>query len=161
MFLIKSLNHSSKREFGEIEMGDRAGVLEVKLIEARDLKNMDFAVKMNTYVVIEYGNQKHTSCVAKGKGTKPVWNETFRFEAEYPGGDENHKYMLHFRIMNTHKILDHDVFVGQSTIYVKDLIALGTDRGNAELRSAKYRVVLQDKTYAGEISVALSFSINQ
>lgn len=37
MFLI------SKREFGEIEMGDRAGVLEVKLIEARGLKDMDFA----------------------------------------------------------------------------------------------------------------------
>ncbi|KAL6142115.1 hypothetical protein ACLB2K_060398 [Fragaria x ananassa] len=154
MFLI------SKREFGEIEMGDQAGVLEVKLIEARGLKDMDFAVKMNTYVVIEYGNQKHTSCVAKGKGTKPVWNETFKLKAEYPGG-EDHKYMLHFRIMNTHKILDHDVFVGQSTIYVKDLIASGMDKGKAELRSAKYRVVLQDKTYAGEICVALSFSINQ
>lgn len=145
-------------EIGEIEMAD--GILEVMLIEAKGLKNMDFAVKMNTYVVIEYGNQKHTSSVAKGKGTKPVWNEKFKFKAEYPGG-EDHKYMLHFRIMNTHKILDHDEFVGQSTIYVKDLIALGTETGKAELRSAKYRVVLQDKTYAGEISVALSFSKNQ
>ncbi|KAL6138735.1 hypothetical protein ACLB2K_064014 [Fragaria x ananassa] len=141
-------------------MGDRAGVLEVKLIEAKGLKDMDFAVKMNTYVVIEYGNQKQRSCVAKGMGTKPVWNETFKLKAEYPGGGD-HKYMLHFRIMNTHKILDHDVFVGQSTIYVKDLIASGMDKGKAELRSAKYRVVLQDKTYAGEICVALSFSINQ
>ncbi|XP_050383292.1 16 kDa phloem protein 1-like [Argentina anserina] len=153
MFLI------SLRGFAEIEMGDRAGVLEVNLIEARGLKDMDFAVKMNTYVVIEYGNQRQTSSVAKGQGTKPVWNETFKFKAEYPGGEEN-KYMLHLRIMNTHKILDDDVFVGQSTIFVKNLIASGTDTGKAGLRSAKYRVVLQDQTYAGEISVALSFSVN-
>ncbi|XP_048438921.1 elicitor-responsive protein 1-like [Pyrus x bretschneideri] len=135
------------------------GVLEVTLVEAQGLKNMDFFVKMNTYVIIQYGNQKHTSNVAKGSGTKPIWNEKFTFNVEYPGGAD-HKYMLWFRIMDTQKLLDHDVVVGESKVYVKDVIALGTERGKAELRSAKHRVVLQDKTYAGEISVALTFTLN-
>ncbi|XP_008240867.1 PREDICTED: elicitor-responsive protein 1-like [Prunus mume] len=136
-----------------------AGTLEVTLVEARSLKNMDFIVKMNPYVVIQYGNQKHTSTIAKGQGTKPVWNEKFRFDAEYSDG-KDHKYMLLFRIMDTQKLLDHDVFIGESKMYVKDVIASGTEKGKAELGVAKYRVVLQDKTFAGEISVALAFTLN-
>lgn len=38
---------------------------------------------------------------------------------------------------------------------LQDVIASGTEKGKAELGVAKYRLVLQDKTYAGEISVAL------
>ncbi|KAE8099384.1 hypothetical protein FH972_017369 [Carpinus fangiana] len=43
-------------------------------------------------------------------------------------------------------------------IYVKDVVSLGVETGKAELRRGKYRVVLPDKTYSGEICVAATFT---
>jgi NurA-like 5'-3' nuclease len=45
-------------------------------------------------------------------------------------------------------------------IYVKDVVSFGVETGKAELRHGKYRVVLPDKTYSGEISVAVTFTHN-
>ncbi|PQQ09978.1 elicitor-responsive protein 1-like [Prunus yedoensis var. nudiflora] len=133
------------------------GTLEVTLVEARSLRNMDFIdepIRCNS-IWKSKAYKHHSQRSASGDtGRSPVWNEKFRFDAEYHDG-EDHKYMLLFRIMDTRKLLDHDVFVGESKMYVKDVIASGTEKGKAELGVAKYRVVLQDKTYAGEISVAL------
>ncbi|KAK9985275.1 hypothetical protein SO802_030226 [Lithocarpus litseifolius] len=135
-----------------------SGILEVVLVDCKGIREKEFLVKMNPYVVIRYGNQECKSSVARGEGNKPVWNEKFTFNAEYPGG-EDHKYKLTFHIMDKHKISD-DAFVGETTIYVKDVVSLGVETGKAELRRGKYRVVLPDKTYAGEICVAVNFTSN-
>lgn len=45
-------------------------------------------------------------------------------------------------------------------IYIKDVLSLGAEKGKEELKAQKYRVVLPDNTYSGEISVAVTFTLN-
>uniref|UniRef100_A0A5B7C506 C2 domain-containing protein n=1 Tax=Davidia involucrata TaxID=16924 RepID=A0A5B7C506_DAVIN len=90
-----------------------------------------------------------------GQGSNPVWNEKFKFNVEYPGADDQYKLIL--------KIMDKDAFsaddyLGQATIYLKDLLALGVENGTAELHPRKYSVVYADQTYCGEIRVGVTFT---
>ncbi|KAL7169906.1 hypothetical protein ACSBR2_034868 [Camellia fascicularis] len=150
------------------------GTLEVLLVDAYGLKDRESVlgcfncinpcntIKMRPYVVIQYENQESTSCVAEqGEGRKLVWNEKMTFNVEYPvpGVHEDQTYKLILRIMDKHKLSD-DNLVGEITIYIKDVLSFGAEKGKAELRPQKYRVVLPDKTYSGEISVAVTFTLN-
>ena len=45
-------------------------------------------------------------------------------------------------------------------IYVKDLVSMGVETGKAHLRPTKCRVVLPNKSYAGEVSVAVAFTLD-
>ncbi|XP_021813767.1 elicitor-responsive protein 1 [Prunus avium] len=85
---------------------------------------------MDPYVLIQYKGQERKSSVAREQGSSPVWNERFTFRAEYPGSGEQYKVTL--------KIMDKDTFtaddyIGEATIYVKDLLALGVENGTAQL----------------------------
>ncbi|MCL7034585.1 hypothetical protein MKW94_014835 [Papaver nudicaule] len=116
--------------------------------------------KMDPYVVIQFGNQRRKSTVARGEGRAPLWNEKFTFDVEYPADnvrDEHHQYKLNFTIMDKDRF-SRDDFVGESTIYVRDVISLGVQNGTSEIRASTYRVVLHNKTYSGEIRIGLSFT---
>ncbi|KAG6758333.1 hypothetical protein POTOM_038676 [Populus tomentosa] len=120
------------------------GILEVKLVKAKGLGNPDF-----------FGLSCYCSS-SLSQGGRPVWNETLTFKVEYPGQGGNYKLTL--------KIMDRDTFsaddsVGEATIYVKDLLALGVENGTAELQTQKYRVVNADKSYRGEIQVGVTFTL--
>ncbi|RWV97246.1 hypothetical protein GW17_00039984 [Ensete ventricosum] len=43
-------------------------------------------------------------------------------------------------------------------VHVGNVIALGMEEGFAELEPAKYRVVLEDESYYGEIEVGVRFT---
>ncbi|EXC20172.1 Elicitor-responsive protein 1 [Morus notabilis] len=131
------------------------GIMEVLLVNAKDLGDSDFFGDMDPYVLIQYKGQELKSSVARGRGGNPVWNEKFSFRAEYPGSGDNYKIIL--------KILDKDTFssddfIGQATIYVEDLLVLGAENGTAEMHPVKYRVIRQDNTYRGEIQVGVTFT---
>ncbi|KAH0979723.1 hypothetical protein GBA52_006900 [Prunus armeniaca] len=131
------------------------GILEVKLVSAKGLGDTDLLSRMDPYVLIHYKGQERKSGVARGQGSSPVWNERFTFRAEYPGSGEQYKVTL--------KIMDKDTFtaddyIGEASIYVKDLLALGVENGTAQLHPLKYSVVRADRTYRGEIQVGLTFT---
>ncbi|KAI3748748.1 hypothetical protein L6452_12043 [Arctium lappa] len=131
------------------------GVLEVNLVDARGLSKSDFLNKIDPYVLIQYKNQEHKSSIANGQGSNPKWNENFTFRVEYPGADEQPKLVL--------TIMDHDTFssddcIGQTTIYLKELLEQGTENGTAELRPHKRNVVNSSQSYSGEIRVGLTFT---
>ncbi|XP_057498717.1 16 kDa phloem protein 1-like [Actinidia eriantha] len=148
------------------------GTLEVLLVNAHGIKDRERnllgclyclnpcnAIKMRPYVVVQFGNQESTSCVAdQGEGKKLVWNEKITFEVEYPGV-EDQTYKLILRIIDKHKISD-DNFVGETTIYIKDVLSIGAEKGKAQLGTQKYRVVSPDNSYSGEISVSVTFSLD-
>lgn len=46
----------------------------------------------------------------------------------------------------------------QYSIYVKDLLETGAEKGTAQLHATKYSVVQTDDSYCGEIKVGLSFT---
>ncbi|KAJ0771820.1 putative C2 domain-containing protein [Helianthus annuus] len=113
------------------------------------------ADKIDPYVVIQYRSQEHKSTVAKGEGKNPNWNEKFTFRVEYPGADEQPKLVL--KIMD-HDTLSSDDYLGQTTIYLKDLLELGVENGTAELRAQKYSVVDSSQSYAGDVRVGITFT---
>ncbi|XWS65984.1 hypothetical protein CRYUN_Cryun05aG0161300 [Craigia yunnanensis] len=132
-----------------------AGILEVLLVSAKGLEDTDFLGGMDPYVIIQYKGQERKSSVARGGGSSPSWNEKFTFKVEYPGSGDDYKLIL--------KIMDKDTFsaddfVGQATIYVEDLLAIGAEKGNAELHPCKHSVVLADQSYCGGIQVGVTFT---
>ncbi|KAJ4970658.1 hypothetical protein NE237_003757 [Protea cynaroides] len=131
------------------------GILEVLLVDAHGLENHEFFGKMDPYVLIQYKNAERKSSVRRGEGSNPVWNERFTFRVQYPPTDNQCKLLL--RIMDK-DTFSADDFVGEATIYVKDLLALGVENGGSELQPHKYSVVKADKSFCGEIRVGLTFT---
>ncbi|KAF5175781.1 Elicitor-responsive protein, partial [Thalictrum thalictroides] len=109
--------------------------------------------KIEPYVVVHYGNQERKSRVARG--SNPTWNESFMFKVECPkGAKDQHK--ITFRIMDK-DTFSADDFLGESIIYVKDVVSLGVEKGTAKLPPTKHRVVLENQKYYGEIQVGVAF----
>ncbi|CAA3030333.1 elicitor-responsive 1 isoform X2 [Olea europaea subsp. europaea] len=131
------------------------GIMEVKLVGAKRLKNTKFFGRIDPYVLLQYRNQECKSSTANGQGRNPIWNENFEFRVDYPMADEQYKLVLKIMAYDT---FTADDYLGQATIYVKELIELGLEKGKAELRPQKYRVVFTDKTYCGEIQVGVTFT---
>ncbi|PIN03818.1 putative Ca2+-dependent phospholipid-binding protein [Handroanthus impetiginosus] len=142
------------------------GTMEVTLVGAKGLKNTDFFGKIDPYVVIKYRNQEHTSAIAEGQGTSPMWNEKFKFSVDYPISqgdninDPNYysNYKLFLQIMDGDTFTSDD-YLGKATIYLKELFEIGVEEGKADLGIQKYRVVLSDRTYHGEIRVGITFTV--
>ncbi|KAG5557650.1 hypothetical protein RHGRI_007785 [Rhododendron griersonianum] len=134
------------------------GVMEVRLVGARGLKNNEFfGGGIDPYVVMQYKSQERKSSVARGEGGSPVWNEKFTFRVEYPGVGDSPQYKLILNLMDKDTFSTDD-FLGQATIYLEELLAQGVEKGNAELHPRKYSVVSSDKSYCGEIQVGFKFT---
>ncbi|KAK4798109.1 hypothetical protein SAY86_030435 [Trapa natans] len=114
------------------------------------------ADKIDPYVVIKYKSQEHKSSVARGEGGSPSWNEKFTFRAEYPGNSDQCSLTL---IIMDKDTFSADDFIGKIAIPVGDLLALGVEKGTAQMRPTKYRVVRSDNSYCGEIQVGVSFNL--
>ncbi|XP_022891879.1 elicitor-responsive protein 1-like [Olea europaea var. sylvestris] len=108
-------------------------------------------------ITIEGSHYIYNACA--GKGTSPVWNEKFEFRVDSPFVDDN-QYKLVLKIMD-HDTFSADDYLGEATIYVKDIIKIGVEEGKAELHPQKYRVVSTDQTYYGEIQVGITFTAKQ
>ncbi|XP_019432938.1 PREDICTED: elicitor-responsive protein 1 [Lupinus angustifolius] len=134
------------------------GFMEVLLLKAKGLHDMDIFARMDPYVLLQYKGQERKSSVHHGGGSNPVWNEKIVFRVEYPGS--GNQYKLDLKIMDK-DVFSADDFVGQTTIYVKDLLAEGVEKGSSELRPHKYRVVGADQSYCGEIEVGITFTLKE
>ncbi|CAL5189999.1 unnamed protein product [Lathyrus oleraceus] len=132
------------------------GFMELHLLKAKGLNATCFFGGMeDPYVLIQYEGQEHKSTVAKGRGRKHIWDEKFMFKVESFGSKDKHKIIL--------KIMDKDSFsaddfIGQTIIYVKDLLTQGVENGVSKLPPLKYRVVRADQSYRGEVDVAITFT---
>ena len=114
-----------------------------------------------------------------GGGSNPRWNETFKFKAVYPFSKNQQNLFLNFMDKDT---FSADDFVGtakyafsassfflisliksnrhiycRNRINVRDLIDYGAELGYAELPPQRYRVVLKDLTYSGDVRVGVTF----
>ncbi|CAA3030329.1 elicitor-responsive 1-like [Olea europaea subsp. europaea] len=139
------------------------GIMEVKLVDAKGLKKTGYGCmcvfltgKKDPYVLLQYKNQEFKSTISKEKGSSPVWDEKFEFRVDSPLADDD-QYKIVLKIMD-HNTFREDGYLGKATIYVKELIELGVEKGKAELHPQKYRVVSPNKTYHGEIQVGITFT---
>ncbi|KAL0725586.1 hypothetical protein Bca4012_040185 [Brassica carinata] len=134
------------------------GILEVNLISGKGLKRSDFLGKIDPYVEIQYKGQTRKSSVVKDGGRNPTWNEKLKLRAEFPGSGTDYKLII--------KVMDRDTFsaddfIGEATVYVKELLEMGVENGKMELRPTKYNVVDSDLSFVGEITIGLSYSVTQ
>ncbi|KAK8584285.1 hypothetical protein V6N12_068530 [Hibiscus sabdariffa] len=94
------------------------GSLEVFLVSAKGLEDMDIFGKMDPYVIMTLRTQEQKSSVASGQGSEPAWNENFLFNVSE--GAEELKL----------KIMDSDVgsedFVGEAEIPLRAVFREGT-----------------------------------
>ncbi|CAN8254515.1 unnamed protein product [Cochlearia groenlandica] len=132
------------------------GILEVSLISGKGLKRSDFLGKVDPYVEIQYKGQTRKSSVDKDGGRNPTWNDTLKWRAEFPGSGSDYKLII--------KVMDHDTFssddfIGATTVYVKELLEMGVEKGNSELRPTKYNVVDSDNSFVGEILLGVTYSL--
>ncbi|CAJ1865494.1 unnamed protein product [Sphenostylis stenocarpa] len=134
------------------------GFMEVQLLKAKGLCDTDIFGRMDPYAVIQYNGEEQRSSVAKGQGRNPAWNEKFVFKVQYPTQSKSYKIFL--RIMDK-DFLSADDFVGQAIVYVEDVLAIGVEKGAAELKPTKFRVIRADQSYCGEIDVGVSFKIKK
>ncbi|KAL5973327.1 hypothetical protein ACLOJK_029977 [Asimina triloba] len=133
-----------------------SGILEVQLVDARGLRETELFGKMDPYVILQYRSEERKSDVARGQGRNPTWNEIFTFRVEHGGGADDESDLV-LRIMDK-DTFSADDFVGEATIPLKGLIAVGVQNGIAELKPSEYRVILPDGRYHGEIKVGVTFT---
>ncbi|KAK9742445.1 hypothetical protein RND81_03G173600 [Saponaria officinalis] len=131
------------------------GLLEILLVEAHGLPHTDFLHKIDPYVLVYYKGQERKTTIARRQGRNPKWNEQLKFRAEYPGSGSDYK--LTFKVMD-HDTFSSDDFLGQTTIYVDDLLSLGVENGYYEMSTTKYRLDAANGTYCGDIKIGVKFT---
>ncbi|XP_022147494.1 uncharacterized protein LOC111016401 isoform X3 [Momordica charantia] len=129
------------------------GILEVLLVNAKDIKHTNLFGSPAYYVTVECGTLEHRTKVSSGKHENPWWNEKFTFEL--PSSDWKNITHIKFRIIET-QLLNNEP-VGETVIHLGGIISEGYERGFIEVRPAPYNVVLEDDRYKGEIKIGFKF----
>mmetsp|Transcript_20798 Transcript_20798/g.23141 ORF Transcript_20798/g.23141 Transcript_20798/m.23141 type:complete len:133 (-) Transcript_20798:170-568(-) len=95
------------------------GMLNIKLVEAKDLPNEDATGKSDPFVIIQVGNDYHWSKAYKSKtidnNNAPVWNETFDIPVKEPEKDS-----VRFTLVDD-DVLGSDDHLGIVTVELKTL----------------------------------------
>ncbi|XVF73190.1 hypothetical protein PTKIN_Ptkin12aG0181200 [Pterospermum kingtungense] len=132
----------------------KEGILEVLVVNARDIRHTNLIGRPAYYVILQCGTQECRSKISSGKHKKVFWNEKFRFK--FPRPEWENLTHIKFKIMDKEFFKDNG-FVGQTIIHLGGIITEGTDRGFIEVRPAPYNVVLEDDTYKGQIKIGFKF----
>ncbi|KAF3340245.1 Elicitor-responsive protein 1 [Carex littledalei] len=113
----------------------RGGALEVLLVRAEGLKHAHFS-EIDERV---------------------WWNEKFRFVLPQLEFKEMPK--LTVRLMKRVKFLK-DCSIGETTVYLGEILAEGCEKGFIEIKPAAYNIVLEDGTYEGEMKLGIRYIPN-
>ncbi|GMI95505.1 hypothetical protein like AT1G63220 [Hibiscus trionum] len=119
------------------------GSLEVFLVSAKGLEDMDIFGKMDPFVIMTLRTQEQKSSVATGLGSEPVWNENFVFNVS-EGAEE-----LKLKIMDSD--IGSNELVGEAEIPLRAVFREGN------IPPTTYNVV-REKEFKGEIKVGLTFT---
>ncbi|XP_047338829.1 16 kDa phloem protein 2 [Impatiens glandulifera] len=120
------------------------GKLDLVLVGAKGLEDLDVFGSMDPYVIITCRTQEKKSGVASGQGSTPEWNENFVFNVS-DGVTE-----LKVRIMDSDTGTADDL-VGEATIPLEPVFMEGS------LPTTSYTVV-KDEEFRGEVRLSLTFS---
>ncbi|TVU28787.1 hypothetical protein EJB05_20320, partial [Eragrostis curvula] len=140
-------------------METREGVLELLLVSAKGLKHAHHHPRRSKmhYVTIQCGDQTVTSKITQGRGKKIWWNEKFRFSLSAAECKELAKVTL--TVMERDKF-SQDSAIGETRVYVGEIIAEGSERDFLQMKPTPYNIVLEDGTYKGALKLGLKFISN-
>ncbi|KAI3985131.1 hypothetical protein MKX01_027217 [Papaver californicum] len=109
---------------------------------------------IDPYVLIKYKSNERESSVSRGmRRFQTSVERKVQFQVQYPndsGGSDPYKLFF--------KVMDKDTFSDDDLIGQTDLLALGVEKGRAEIHPRKYSVVGSNQSYNGGIRVGLIFT---
>ncbi|KAL8171984.1 hypothetical protein V2J09_023788 [Rumex salicifolius] len=120
--------------------------LELTLISASDLKNVNFIGKMDVYVVVSLSGDPRTkqkTPVHQDGGTSPYWNHTLRFTVDEATA-LNAGWEVVFQLKHEHTF-GRDKDVGEVRVPVKELL------NNRDARITTYQVRTPSGKFKGEL----------
>ncbi|XP_074278960.1 uncharacterized protein LOC141602840 [Silene latifolia] len=128
--------------------------LELTLISAKDLKNVNLIGKMDVYVVVHLSDQpksKQKTPVHQDGGTHPSWNYTMRFAVDEADAAKPGKFVV-FQLKHEHTF-GADKDLGEVMVPVRELFdSVGKDP------TAPQFLTYQVKTSSGKAKGELKFS---
>lgn len=120
------------------------GTVEVELIKAHDLKDVEFFGKSDPYATITIGSQKHRSRTIHDGGGNPAWNQSFLLEIP----DGPHELDIAIYDEERH---GSDEAMGSVNIQLPKLFV------EKHIPASKYKVQRPDGKFQGELEVGLKF----
>ncbi|KAI9223392.1 C2 domain-containing protein [Blastocladiella britannica] len=119
------------------------GRLEVTVIQARNLRDVELIGKNDPYVSLTLGTVKAKSSIIRNSGDKATWNETFTLDIK--------EQLTHLAI----KVRDHKPIklmanlIGETRVLVEDVAKVGTIQQWFKLEAGSEK--------AGEIEVRITY----
>eukprot|EP00250_Pteridium_aquilinum_P015054 c22349_g1_i1 orf=271-1032(+) len=120
------------------------GTVEVELIKAHDLKDVESFGKSDPYAFLECGHVKHRSRTVHDGGSNPVWNQSFLFEI--PDGVP--ELSIHLYDSERH---------GKDEAMGVTIIPLAPVYVQRQIAPTKYKVQLPNGSFHGELELRLKF----
>lgn len=130
--------------------------IDIKLISAKDLKDVNTFSKMDVYVIASVSGDPRSiqrSPVDKDGGTSPKWNYEMQFIADEEAAQQN-RIGLVFQIMSDRTLGDKEV--GRVYIPLKELIDGYTGR-DGEKVEREYQVQTPSGKFKGTLKFAYKF----
>ncbi|KAL4351436.1 hypothetical protein GQ457_06G023720 [Hibiscus cannabinus] len=130
--------------------------LEINVVSAKDLKDVNLFTKMDVYVVVsingDYRSAQRTPA-DKGSGSNPEWNCTVKFTVDEAAVRRNGLSLV-FHLKSERQLGDRDI--GTVQVPVKEL--LDNDNGNGKVhRNVSYSVRLPNGKAKGMLNFGYKF----
>uniref|UniRef100_A0A7C9AP15 C2 domain-containing protein n=1 Tax=Opuntia streptacantha TaxID=393608 RepID=A0A7C9AP15_OPUST len=126
--------------------------LELTLISAKDLKNVNLIGKMDPYVVVylsDNPNTKQKTPVHQDAGTNPVWNYTMRFTVDEAAAYSAGKYLV-FKIKHE-QTFGADKELGEVLVSLKELFDGAKGKDSGAVQNLTYQVRRSSGKPKGEL----------
>ncbi|CAL0334941.1 unnamed protein product [Lupinus luteus] len=131
--------------------------LELNVVSAKDIKNVNLLSKMNVYAVVSISGdpqnpQKTKTHVHRDGGTNPTWNFPVKFTVNESLAHQNRLY-LEIKLISD-RTLAGDTLIGTVNIPVKELI---DNPGDGSFRHVSYLVRTQSGKDKGSLNLSYKF----
>lgn len=133
--------------------------LDLTVVSAEGLKDVNMFLKMDVYVVVQIlgygiGKNKKRTHIDRNGGTNPRWNHRIKFNIDEPSLNNNPQLALLFQL-KSERTFGGDRDIGEVTIPMQEIYNNGAgDDGNDSERVVEYQV----RTTSGKAKGTLKFS---
>lgn len=128
--------------------------LEIKVISAKDLKDVNLFTKMDVYADVSINGDHRTAQrtpVDKDCGSNPKWNYTMRFTVDEAGVRQNRLYLV-FRLKSERQLGDRDI--GTVQVPIKELLS---DQNEKAEHNVNYNVKRPNGKSKGVLNFSYKF----
>ncbi|KAA8548920.1 hypothetical protein F0562_000604 [Nyssa sinensis] len=128
--------------------------LDINIISAKDLKNVNLIDKMDVYVVVSISGDKRTkqkTKVDRNGGTNPTWNFPMKFTVDESAAQQNRSTLM-FTLRCERSLGDKDI--GEVHVPIKELLG---NIGDGKMQFVSYQVRKPSGKPKGEFNFSYKF----